>query len=86
LPSADTAEETRPWGFATAGADAPGGREAGAERPAAVIKALTGKEPLIHWKSDGTIEIVCGRTHLEGFKRYAEPADAIEKRLEETGQ
>jgi hypothetical protein len=73
-------------GYATAKADAPGGRKADAERLAAVIKALTGKEPLIRRKSDGTIEIVCGRTHPEGFKRYAELADAIEKRLEETGQ
>jgi hypothetical protein len=73
-------------GYATAKADAPGGREADAERLAAVIKALTGKEPLMRRKSDGTIEIVCGRTHLEGFKRYAELADAIKKWLEETGQ
>jgi hypothetical protein len=73
-------------GYATAKADAPGGREADAERLAAVIKALTGKEPLIRRKSDGTIEIVCGRTHLEGFMRYTELADAIEKWLEETGQ
>jgi hypothetical protein len=28
--------------------------------------------------------IVCGREHLEGFKRYAELADAIDKWLEET--
>jgi hypothetical protein len=73
-------------GFATARADAPGGGEADAERLAAVIKALTGEEPLIRRKSDGTIEIVCGRTHLEGFTRYAELADAIEKWLEETGR
>ncbi len=45
-----------------------------------------GEEPRIRRKSDGTIEIVCGRTHLEGFTRYAELADAIEKWLEETGQ
>jgi hypothetical protein len=64
-------------GYATARADAPGGREADAERLAVVIKALTGKEPLIRRKSDGTIEIVCGREHLDGFARYAEFADAI---------
>jgi len=29
---------------------------------------------------------VCDREHLEGFKRYAELADAIEKWLEETGR
>jgi hypothetical protein len=73
-------------GYATAKADAPGGREADAERLAAVIKALTGKEPLIRRRSDGTIEIVCGREHLEGLKRYAELADAIEKWLEETSR
>jgi hypothetical protein len=53
-------------GYATAKADAPGGRYADAERLAVVIKALTGKEPLMRRKSDGTIEIVCGRAHLEG--------------------
>jgi hypothetical protein len=67
-------------------ADAPGGREADAERLAAVIEALTGKKPRIRRKSDGTIEIECGRAHLHGFKRYAELADAIKKWLEETGQ
>jgi hypothetical protein len=71
-------------GRSTARADAPGGREADAERLAAVIKALTGKKPRIQKKSDGAIELVYGRAHLEGFKRYAELADAIEKWLEET--
>jgi hypothetical protein len=73
-------------GFATARADAPGGRETDAERFSALIKALTGKEPRIRRRSDGTIEIVCGREHLEGFKRFAELADAIAKWLEETGR
>ncbi len=73
-------------GFATAKADAPGGREADAERFAAVIEALTGVKPRIRWRSDGTIEIVCGREHLEGFKRYAELADAIAKWLKEAGR
>ncbi|NAZ34877.1 MAG: hypothetical protein GU356_11490 [Pyrobaculum sp.] len=73
-------------GFAVARADAPGGREADAERLAAVIEALTGKKPRMRRKSDGTIEIECGRAHLHGFKRYAELADAIKKWLEETGQ
>jgi PaRep2b protein. len=71
-------------GFATAKADAPGGREADAERLAAVIKAITGKEPRIRRMKDGTIMIVCGREHLDGFARYAELADAIARWLEET--
>ena len=40
----------------------------------------------MYQRSDGKIELVCGREHLEGFKRYAELADAIEKWLEETGR
>jgi hypothetical protein len=71
-------------GFATAKADAPGGREADAGRLAAVIKALTGRAPRIRRRSDGTIIIECGREHLEGFKRYAELADAIAKWVKET--
>ena len=74
--------ETR--GFAYAWADAPGGREADAERLAAVIEALTGVKPKVYRRSDGDIEIICGRTHLEGFMRYTELVDAIEKWLEET--
>ncbi len=73
-------------GFATARADAPGGREADAERLAAVIKAITGKEPRIHRMKDGRIKIVCGRKHLDGFRRYIELADAIKKWLEETSR
>jgi hypothetical protein len=69
-------------GFAVARADAPGGREADAERLAAVIEALTGKKPRVYRKSDGTIIIVCYEGHLDGFARYAELADAIEKWLE----
>ena len=72
-------------GFARARADAPGGREADAERLSALIKALTGKEPLIK-RGDGRIDIICGREHLEGFAHYAELADAIEKWLEETSR
>jgi hypothetical protein len=71
-------------GFAVARADAPGGREADAERLAAVVEALTGKKPKIRRRSDGKIEIVCGREHLDGFMRYSELVDAIEKWLEET--
>ena len=69
-------------GLAVARADAPGGREADAKRFAAVIKALTGREPKVYRKSDGTIIIVCYEGHLDGFARYAELADAIEKCLE----
>jgi hypothetical protein len=65
-------------GLATARADAPGGREADAERLAALIKALTGKEPKIR-KRNGKIIIECYGEHLDGFARYAELADAIEK-------
>jgi len=71
-------------GFAVARADAPGGRIADAERFAAVIKAIRGEEPRIRRKSEGAIELVYGRGHLDGFKRFAELADAIEKWLEET--
>jgi hypothetical protein len=69
-------------GRAYARGDAPGGREADAERFSALVKALTGREPKVYQRSDDTIEIVCGREHLEGFRRFAELADAIEKWLE----
>jgi hypothetical protein len=71
-------------GRAVARADAPGGKEADAKRLAAVIKALTGREPRVYRRSDGTIIIKCYGGHLEGFKRFAELADAIERWLEET--
>jgi hypothetical protein len=73
-------------GRITARADAPGGRWADAERFSALVKALTGKEPRIHEKSDGTVELICGMKQLKGFAHYAELADAIEKWLEETDQ
>ncbi len=79
-------EKNTAKGFAVARADAPGGREVDAERLAAVIEALTGVKPKIRRRSDGTIEIVCGREHLEGFMRYKELADAIMKWLKETSQ
>jgi len=60
--------------------------ETDAERLAAVVEALTGVKSKIRRRSDGTIEVVCGRAHLEGFKRFAELTDAIEKWLEETGR
>jgi len=70
--------------FAYASAKAPGGRETDAKRFAAVIKALTGREPGVYLRSDSTIEIECGREHLDGFSRYKEFADTIEKWLEQT--
>jgi hypothetical protein len=73
-------------GFAVARADAPGGREADAERFSALIKTLTGEEPWVRRMKDGTIIIECGREHLDGFTRYAELAEAIERWLEETGR
>ena len=79
-------EKNTARGFASASANAPGGREADAERFAAVVEALTGVKPKIRRRSDGTIVIVCGREHLDGFARYAELADAIMKWLKETSQ
>ena len=73
-------------GFAVARADAPGGRETDAERLAAVIKALTGREPRVYRMKNGAVKIECGRAHLEGFKRFAELADAIARWLEETSR
>jgi hypothetical protein len=73
-------------GYALARADAPGGREADAERYSALIKALTGKEPKVYRKSDGTIEIDCYEGHLDGFMRYVELADDIEEWLEKTSR
>ena len=72
-------------GYATARGSTPSDREADAERFAAVVEALTGRKPWIIVRSNGKIELVCGREHLEGFKRYAELTDAIEKWLRETG-
>jgi hypothetical protein len=50
------------------------------------MEALTGKRPRVYRRSNGTIEIECGREHLDGFACYAELADAIEKWLEETSR
>jgi hypothetical protein len=71
-------------GYAYAKGDAPEVREADAERFAAVVKALTGREPGVYLRSDGRIMMECYEGHLEGFTRYAELADDIEKWLEET--
>ncbi len=73
-------------GRAYARADAPGGRETDAERLAALIKALTGIEPWVYRMKGGRIIIECSGEHLEGFRRYAELADAIEGWLEETNR
>jgi hypothetical protein len=70
-------------GVAYARAD-PDGREADAERLAAVIEALTGVKPMVYRRSDDKIMIVCGRKHLDGFMRYAELVDVIESWLEKT--
>jgi hypothetical protein len=70
-------------GRAYARADAP---EADAKRFSAVIKALTGEEPRVYRMKDGKVMIECYEGHLEGFARYAELADAIEKWLEETSR
>jgi hypothetical protein len=73
-------------GRAYARSDAPDGKEADAERFAALIKALTGREPKVYRMKDGTIIIKCYEGHLEGFMHYAELADDITKWLEETGR
>jgi hypothetical protein len=70
-------------GRAYARADAPGGRKADAERFSALIKALTGREPGVYHMKGGKIKIECSQGHLEGLRRYAVFADAIEKWLEE---
>ncbi len=73
-------------GFAVARVNAPGGREADAERFSALVEALTGKRPRIYRKSDGEITVVCYEGHLKDFKRFAELADAVERWLEETSR
>jgi hypothetical protein len=44
-----------------------GDRQAGAERLAALIKALMGREPGVYRRSDCRIEFVYHRERLEGF-------------------
>jgi hypothetical protein len=73
-------------GRATAKANAPGGREADAERLTAVVETLTGVKPRVYRKKNSQIVLECGREHLDGFMRYSELADAIMKWLEETGR
>ncbi|MFZ8838704.1 MAG: PaRep2b protein [Pyrobaculum sp.] len=67
-------------GYARARAGAPGGREADAERLSALVKALTGVEPRVYRRKNSII-IVCSRVHLEGFRRFAELAEAVERWL-----
>jgi hypothetical protein len=73
-------------GRAYARADASGGRKADAERLAALIKALTGREPRIIERGDGQIVLECYREHLNGFMRYAELAEAIRRWQVETSR
>jgi hypothetical protein len=73
-------------GRAYASAEAPGGREADAERFSALIKALTGEEPKVYRMNNGRIMMECYEGHLDGFRRYAELAGTIAKWLEETGR
>jgi hypothetical protein len=73
-------------GFAYASADVPGGKEADAERFSALVEALTDRKPRIRRMKDGKIMIECYEGHLEGFMRYTELADVIERWLEETGR
>jgi hypothetical protein len=40
----------------------------------------------VYRKKNGVIVMQCYEGHLEGFKRFAELADAIEKWLEEAGR
>jgi hypothetical protein len=73
-------------GYAYAGADAPGGREADAERLSALVEALTGKRPRVRRMKNGKILLECYERRLEGFMHYAELADAVARWLEETGR
>jgi hypothetical protein len=73
-------------GHAYARVDAPGGREADAERFSALIKALTGREPKVYHMKNGQIMIECYEGHLDGFKRYTELTDTIERWLKEMGR
>jgi hypothetical protein len=78
--------KNKAMGRAYASVDAPGGGETDAERHSALVEDLTGRRPRVYRIKDGRIMIECGREHLDGFMRFAELADAIEKWLEETGR
>jgi hypothetical protein len=77
-------EDNAAMGFAYASVDAPGGTEADAERFSALVEALTGKRPRVYHMKDDRIKMECYKEHLDGFARFTELADAIEKWLEET--
>jgi hypothetical protein len=59
--------------------------ETDAERLSALVEALTGKKPRVR-RMGNKIVAECGREHLEGFMRYAELAEAIERWLEEASR
>jgi hypothetical protein len=71
---------------AAAKANAPGGKEADKKRFAAVIKVLTVEEPRIIEKSDGMIEVECGKAHLDGFMLYKEFFGDIMRWLKKTSR
>ncbi|MFZ8810457.1 MAG: PaRep2b protein [Pyrobaculum sp.] len=70
-------------GQAYARAAAPGGVEADAERFAAVVKAVAGREPRMYAKGR-RLAFSLGRVHLDGFAQYAELADVVEGWLAES--
>ena len=70
-------------GQAYARAAAPGGVEADAERFAAVVKAVAGREPRMYAKGR-RLTFSLGRIHLDGFAQYAELADVVEGWLAES--
>jgi predicted transcriptional regulator len=67
----------RAAGSAYGRASAPGGAEADAERFAALMKALTGKEPRFYVVG-GRLVFSLGRSYLDALAKYAELADIIE--------
>ena len=73
-------------GYAYARADAPGGKEADAERFSALVEALTGKKPTIRRRKDGRIKIECYEGHLEGFMLYKEFFGTIMQWLKNTSR
>jgi hypothetical protein len=50
----------------------------------AVVKAFTGKESKAYRVKSVKIMMGCYKEHLDGFARYAELADAVEKWLHAT--
>jgi hypothetical protein len=60
--------------------------QADAKKFSALIKDLTEKEPRVYRRGDGRLAIECGWGILDGLALYAELADAIEKRPEETSR